>query len=180
MQIQISWLLQKPADLDLHYLLRQGMFCLARKGLRSPFPYFSMKTYFLVEKQESILSGAMCILIMQTNGYWSMISAWNQNSLFSYDSTKSYKTSTYVLQSELFKALCKVSDKTFMMYAYFSERISSINALKHKYAHPWTKLQIIILLYLNPCQAEYIKMLCPLLICTQSDYLIQVFDTSSH
>ena len=25
MQIQISWLLQKPSDLDLHRLLRQGM-----------------------------------------------------------------------------------------------------------------------------------------------------------
>ena len=33
MQIQISWLLQKPTDLDLHCLLRQGMSCLAREGL---------------------------------------------------------------------------------------------------------------------------------------------------
>ena len=32
-QIQISWLLKKPNDLDLHYLLRQGMTCLAREGL---------------------------------------------------------------------------------------------------------------------------------------------------
>ena len=31
-QIQISWL-QKPTDLDLHCLLRQGMPCLAREGL---------------------------------------------------------------------------------------------------------------------------------------------------
>ena len=30
---QISWLLKKPADLDLHCLLRQGMSCLAREGL---------------------------------------------------------------------------------------------------------------------------------------------------
>ena len=34
MQIQISWLLQKPTDLDLHCLLRQGMSCSAREGLR--------------------------------------------------------------------------------------------------------------------------------------------------
>ena len=33
MQIQISWLLQKPTDLDLHCLLRKGMTCLAREGL---------------------------------------------------------------------------------------------------------------------------------------------------
>ena len=32
-QIQISWLLQKPTDLDLHCLLRQGMLCSAREGL---------------------------------------------------------------------------------------------------------------------------------------------------
>ena len=34
MQIQISWLLQKPTDLDLHCLLRQGMSCSGREGLR--------------------------------------------------------------------------------------------------------------------------------------------------
>ena len=33
MQIQISWLLQKPADLDLHCLLRQGMSCSAKERL---------------------------------------------------------------------------------------------------------------------------------------------------
>ena len=33
MQVQISWLLQKPTDLDLHCLLRQGMSCSARDGL---------------------------------------------------------------------------------------------------------------------------------------------------
>ena len=33
LQIQISWLLQKPPDLDLHCLLRQGMLCSAREGL---------------------------------------------------------------------------------------------------------------------------------------------------
>ena len=33
---------------------------------------------------------------------------------------------------------------------------------------------------LNPCHAEYIKMPRPLLIASQSDYLIQVFDRNSH
>ena len=33
MQIQISWFLQKPTDLDLHGLLRQSMSSLAREGL---------------------------------------------------------------------------------------------------------------------------------------------------
>ena len=32
-QIQISWLHQKPTDLDLHCLLRQSMSCSAREGL---------------------------------------------------------------------------------------------------------------------------------------------------
>ena len=34
MQIQISRLLKKPTDLDLHCLLRQGMTCSAREGLK--------------------------------------------------------------------------------------------------------------------------------------------------
>ena len=33
MQIQISWLLQKSTDLDLHCFLRQSMSCLAREEL---------------------------------------------------------------------------------------------------------------------------------------------------
>ena len=32
-QLASSWLLQKPTDLDLHCLLRQGMSCSARDGL---------------------------------------------------------------------------------------------------------------------------------------------------
>ena len=32
-QIQISWLLKKPTDLDLHCFIRQGRSCLAREGL---------------------------------------------------------------------------------------------------------------------------------------------------
>ena len=37
MQIQSTWLLQKPADLDLHCLLRLGMLCSAREGLIQGF-----------------------------------------------------------------------------------------------------------------------------------------------
>ena len=33
---------------------------------------------------------------------------------------------------------------------------------------------------INPCYAEYIKMPCPLLIFSQSDYLIQIDDINSH
>ena len=35
LKIQISWLLQKPTDLDLHCLLGQGMSCSAKEGLIS-------------------------------------------------------------------------------------------------------------------------------------------------
>ena len=34
MQIQISWRLQKPTDLDLHCLLKKSMSCSAREGLK--------------------------------------------------------------------------------------------------------------------------------------------------
>ena len=34
-QIQISWLLQKPTDLGLHCLPRQSKLCAAREGLKS-------------------------------------------------------------------------------------------------------------------------------------------------
>ena len=47
MQIQISWLFQKPTDLNLHCLLRQGMSCLAREGLTKicwSFYCFTTKT----------------------------------------------------------------------------------------------------------------------------------------
>ena len=36
------------------------------------------------------------------------------------------------------------------------------------------------ILSFNPCHAEYIKMPRPLLISSQSDYLIRVFDRNSH
>ena len=55
MQIQISWLLQKPTDLDLHCLLRQGMLCSAREGLRSTF--LSKCIHFLPWSQSTALYG---------------------------------------------------------------------------------------------------------------------------
>ena len=47
MQIQIIWLLQKSTDLDIHCLLRQGMLCSAREGLRAnkcPETFWCQKT----------------------------------------------------------------------------------------------------------------------------------------
>ena len=44
MQIQISWLLQKSTDLDLHCLLRQGMTFSAREGLRETATFSGEKT----------------------------------------------------------------------------------------------------------------------------------------
>ena len=35
-------------------------------------------------------------------------------------------------------------------------------------------------IFLNPCHAEYIKMPHPLLIFSQSDYLVQTVNTNSH
>ena len=45
-QIQISWLLQKPTDLDLHSLLRQGMSCSARDGLKNNMFMLRKTCYF--------------------------------------------------------------------------------------------------------------------------------------
>ena len=50
MQIQISWLLKKPTDLDLHCLLTQGMSCSAREGLRM---------FLLSKHPESVVVGIM-------------------------------------------------------------------------------------------------------------------------
>ena len=47
MQIQISWLLQKPTDLDLHCLLRQGMSCSTREGLMQGHPWRCWKVLIL-------------------------------------------------------------------------------------------------------------------------------------
>ena len=61
-QIQISWLLQKPTDLDLHCLLRQGMSCSAREGL--------IMVLILLHSLESIFSSKLlwhyvCITLLQ-------------------------------------------------------------------------------------------------------------------
>ena len=59
MQIQISWLLQKPTDLDLHCLLRQGMSCLAREGLRwvtwKIYQHFATESNFCRKKVASFV-----------------------------------------------------------------------------------------------------------------------------
>ena len=51
MQIQISWLLQKPADLDLHCLQRQGISGFSRTRVYKKFP--TSKCFFpsAVEKR---------------------------------------------------------------------------------------------------------------------------------
>ena len=64
MQIQISWLLQKPTDLDLHCLLRQGMSCSAREGLNLSGDYGGVRvccvcrgsTHVLISSASSVLS----------------------------------------------------------------------------------------------------------------------------
>ena len=53
MQIQISWLLKKPTDLDLHCLLRQGMSCSAREGLIL-LPHISTYIGRRAEKTDSL------------------------------------------------------------------------------------------------------------------------------
>ena len=50
-QIQISWLLQKQTDLDLHCLLRQSMMCLARDGLINPM---KLSTQEMIETLNTI------------------------------------------------------------------------------------------------------------------------------
>ena len=44
---QITWLLQKPTDLDLHCLLRQDMTCSAREGLKWGQGDFTFTEYTL-------------------------------------------------------------------------------------------------------------------------------------
>ena len=46
MQIQISWCLQKPTDLNLHCLLRQDMSCSAREGLTFISAMMSVVTFY--------------------------------------------------------------------------------------------------------------------------------------
>ena len=53
MQIKISWLLQKPTDLDLHCLLRQGMSCSAREGLKCNLVVNSCKSFNLYHSKSN-------------------------------------------------------------------------------------------------------------------------------
>ena len=62
-----SGLLQKPTDLDLHCLLRQGMPCSAREGLKVHFFWF----FFLLSKNpvfsEFVLKQDACIHLKDLN-----------------------------------------------------------------------------------------------------------------
>ena len=77
-QIQVSWLLQKPTDLDLHCLLRQGMSCSAREELRThstflgknkKYQYYYIaldKMLLFNQKSRNIFSGMHWVLIRCT------------------------------------------------------------------------------------------------------------------
>ena len=61
MPIQISWLLQKPIDLDLHYLQRQGitdldLHCLQRQGISR----FSRTRVKMVSSAKNYLYHIIC------------------------------------------------------------------------------------------------------------------------
>ena len=65
-QIQISWLLQKPTDLDLHCLQRQGISGFSRNSVNLCLNYFWMKANILDPDQvpHSVAShlGLHCLL----------------------------------------------------------------------------------------------------------------------
>ena len=60
MQIQISWLLQKPTDLDLHCLLKQGMSWSEREGLS--FEQLCLEQY--VDRVHGCTTGTACAVYM--------------------------------------------------------------------------------------------------------------------
>ena len=75
MQIQISWLLQKPTELDLHCLLRQGMSCSAREGLSPAVFYKAQLTFICFRKL--MFPQAICLTVYllfilgwANNNYW--------------------------------------------------------------------------------------------------------------
>ena len=63
-QIQISWLLQKPTNLDLHCLLRQGMSCSAREGLSMVKVFVQLgERNLLSDKSKFVFKVIHCSLI---------------------------------------------------------------------------------------------------------------------
>ena len=67
MQSQISWLLQKPTDLDLHCLLGQGRSCSAREGLNIDPDKGSVQKIILLFLPQNIPGGSShCICHSKT------------------------------------------------------------------------------------------------------------------
>ena len=46
---------QKPTDLDLHCLLRQGMMCLAREGLKYMYVLVSGKQHIPIDLRRQLM-----------------------------------------------------------------------------------------------------------------------------
>ena len=59
-QIQISWLLQKPTDLDLHCLQRQGISGFSRTRVKAP--YSSKIDIFIQERLNKLIYGIDTII----------------------------------------------------------------------------------------------------------------------
>ena len=82
MQIQISWLLQKPTDLDLHCLLRQGMSCFAREGLTLKAPVTTATDLIMMIWCFTSLSTLLKPywddegMIMKSSVQWSTVQSW--------------------------------------------------------------------------------------------------------
>ena len=73
MQIQISWLLQKSTDLDLHCLQRQGYLGSAGQGLITPF----VDTTILSMKEVSLLVNGTLLysVLLNTSLNWPICSS---------------------------------------------------------------------------------------------------------
>ena len=67
-QIQISWLLQKPTDLDLHCLQRQGIsgFSRTRVNLNLPYLHIIHKWCSVVNTYHITFCTSLCILLFVT------------------------------------------------------------------------------------------------------------------
>ena len=73
MQIQISWLLQKPSDLDIHCLQRQGISGLSRTRVKTVLNESCSGVAFL-RSQDNILCGTRISLVMACVNEYSFLS----------------------------------------------------------------------------------------------------------
>ena len=77
MQIQISWLLQKPTDLDLHCLQKQGISGFSRTRVKGfaykHFSYFSMKKYGTITRGRHSTCRCNCSLIFRRLWPWPVV-----------------------------------------------------------------------------------------------------------